>query len=77
MTKEVVTTVTVAQYTIGMSITYGPGPHMPMTEPMGNTGLSNFAMAGEKIIQEELYLSGACQPLEMAHEISKLPKQKN
>jgi hypothetical protein len=48
MTKEVVTTVTVAQYTIGMSITYGPGPHMPMTEPMGNTGLSNFATAGEK-----------------------------
>jgi len=77
MTKEVVTTVTIAQYTIGMSITYGPGPHMSMTEPMGNTGLSNFATAGEKIIQEELYLSWACQPLEMAHEISKLPKQEN
>jgi len=50
---------------------------MSMTEPMGNTGLSNFATAGEKIIQEELYLSWACQPLEMAHEISKLPKQEN
>jgi len=77
MTKDVVTTVTIAQYTIGMSITYGPGPHMSMTEAMGNTGLSNFATAGEKIIQEELYLSWACQPLEMAHEISKLPKQEN
>lgn len=31
MTKEVVTTVTIAQHTIGMSMTYGPGPHMSMT----------------------------------------------
>lgn len=75
MTKEAVTTVTIAQYTIGMSTTYGPRPHMSMTEPMGNMGLSNFATAG--VIQEELYLSWACQPLEMAHEISKLPKQEN